>query len=367
MRGAILGVACMIVAVLASTQVMTIIRVPDNPGSEPYSAVFDPPRSAIEVLANAGDGQAFAALALDPALNSTRGFRGDQEETAYRWQRPLAGYLTWLGSGGERTRFAPALWILTMVSIGTLVWAVAAHCREQGVSTLVAIAALAQPGVIAVGFWLGPEALGTALAISGLIAWNRQRTALATLLFVSSGLCRETLLLIPMMIGIEALVRHQWERRSYWLSVAPAVLAAWYVVIRARLGSWPWAAGSGRLSAPFVGVAKRAPAWTLLDWCAVVGLVVVVSMAWRATPRLRFQLGGHVVMAATMGPLVWGRWLDFGRPLVPLYALSLAGTGLAIRAIRSGSGDVEHSLQRHTRPLSGLSVNRNLVDDSPRH
>src|SRR4051812_48983127 len=75
---------------------------------------FDPPSSPIEVTANSGDGQSFAALAQDPSLSRPDVFYRGKSEAAYRAQRPLAGYLAWAMSLGQP---GLVLWMLGLIAV----------------------------------------------------------------------------------------------------------------------------------------------------------------------------------------------------------------------------------------------------------
>src|SRR4051812_22452175 len=56
----------------------------------------------LDVALAKGDGQAYAALARDPALQHPESFEEGAREEAYRAQRPLLPYLAWALSVGRR-------------------------------------------------------------------------------------------------------------------------------------------------------------------------------------------------------------------------------------------------------------------------
>ena len=67
------------------------------------SATYDPPDQLVELYLDQGDGQLFAAHAHDPLVQRPDQVGGGPAEQAYRFQRPLYGWLGWMASAG-RTR-----------------------------------------------------------------------------------------------------------------------------------------------------------------------------------------------------------------------------------------------------------------------
>jgi hypothetical protein len=345
-RVAWVGAVALVLVTMASSTILGAVGW-DNSDQDgvPYTQAFFPASNAIEALANSGDGQAFGAIATDPTISSADVFRGNTREAAYRWQRPLFGYLGWLVSGGNPDWLASSLWVITMASVGLLAAVSARIVHRHGGSLWVGAAVVLFPGVMAVVLWTGPEALGAALALGGCLWWQRRRTALAVFVFVLAALCRETLLLIPFIIVVEAFGRRQWERRHWSLSTPALVFIGWIALVHGRLGI------------PFVGMAQRMSEWTAFDWFSVVALVVGSIVTWGRCPQWRGQILGHWALASVMGHLVWARSFDFGRPLLPLYVLSTVGFGIVITELwTKRSGDVEHALQRDSSPLGRGAV-----------
>lgn len=307
------------------------IPVPD-PGTwtagRVLSAQYDPPRQSVETMLVQGDGQIFATHAQDPLIRRPDAIRGGPREQAYRLQRPLYGWLGWMASGGRAPAVPWALLILSAASVTVLAGVIAWSTFTFGGDPRYGLLVLLAPGAYADLAMIGPEALGTALLVVGLSLWaraDRSRWAAVTC-FATAGLARETMLLVPLALGlIEIYRRRPWrEVLPLFLSAAPYV--AWVGVLRLRLGVWPVGALSGRISVlPFAGLIEQAPRWRLNDWfgAALALGLGVVAVARRSNTMLRWLVAGHLALAALLGPLVWGQYSDFGRVLLPMWAVSL--------------------------------------------
>ncbi len=80
---------------------------------------------------------------------------------------------------------------------------------------------------------------------------------------------------------------------------------------------------------PVVGLVQRLDGWDVVDLAMFTIIVLCSILALvHGSALQRWVAGAFVLLALTMGDLVWGRWHDFGRPLLPLclLGLSLAGT-----------------------------------------
>jgi len=302
----------------------------------PYAAMYDRPDERVEVLLNEGDGQAFAALATDPALRRPEVFRDGPAEAAYRWQRPLLGYLAGAAAWWQREWVPEALAGLAVAAAGLTAGAVAAALRRRGASPWWALATVALPGAVVSVRWAGPELLGAALATFGVLAWtgSRRRVGAAAALFALAGLARETYLLVPLVVVAVDLLRSRqpWRRmaprslartllrpRSLVLLVVPvAAYAGWLAVVHARFGTWPWEASSGRLGLPGAGVAEVAGGWTAQSAVAalLLGVLALGPLVAGRRDVWAWLAAAYGAFGLLMGPLVWGRWQDFSRPLL---------------------------------------------------
>jgi hypothetical protein len=307
----------------------TTVPPPGSVSSEvPYVRLYDTPHDRLEVLIDQGDGQAFAALAQDPTLSRPDVFRGGSPEAAYRAQRPLLGWLAWVTSLGHAGAVPGALFVWAVVGFALLGAAAATFVASTGREPRFAVIVLALPGALITLDWTGPEALGVALALAGLVLWRRARPPLAAtaVLFAIAGLCRETLLLVPLALGAGELL---WGSRSLKrlaaLIVGPAAYGLWVVVVHARLQAWPTDARQGRLSWPFVGVGDAIGGWSAVDGAFALLAVALAVAAIRRRPRSDEALIVlvHVAFAVCLGGAVWARLEDFGRVLLPLYVVGV--------------------------------------------
>lgn len=299
--------------------------------------VDDPLRTTVVV----GDGQAFAALAQDPALRRPEVFFTD-DLAAYRAQRPLLGYAAWALSAGQPRWVEPALLVMAIVGAGLLAMAAGLLLEDRGHNARLGALLELTPGVVASITGLVPEPLGFALALLGLWAYWRDRLVAAVVLLALAALTRETMLLVPAVLAVgvlrwrsgrswrsghsghAGLGARRWDRLAA-LAAVPAVWAIWVVVVRARFGAWPWSGRSDRFTAPFVGFVQslpdmRWPVVTLGCAAVAVALAVVCARRLRQDPLAPIALA-YAVFGTVLSVPMWHRWDGFGRVLIPVYVL----------------------------------------------
>jgi hypothetical protein len=355
-------------AVIAAA-VALVVALPEFTGAVPddipqagsfISARYDPPTSGVEVGLDLGDGQLFATHAADPFLDRPEAIRGGAEEQAYRFQRPLYGWLGWAASGGRPGAVPWAMVGLTVVSVAALVVGAARLLRDRGADPRLALLLLAAPGVVADLQRVGPEALGTLLALIGTATWLSRRDAgglvVPVACFAAAGLCRETLLLVPAALLLHEVVRGGNRVRAVAAGlVVVAPYAGWVLALRAILGAWPSGTVDGRLSVvPFAGLVEAVPSWTALDLLFVAAVLgpAVLALARRAgDPGLRVVVAVHLLLAATLGEPVWASWRDWGRVLLPLTAVALVALA-ARRPIPEEAADAASPSLAQPEPVS---------------
>jgi hypothetical protein len=303
-----------------------------------------------------GDGQAFAALAQDPTLSRPEAFRQGDAEAAYRAQRPLLGWLGWVASAGRAAAVPAALYALSVLSYGALAGAAA---RLAGPATGRApLWVLAAPGAVVVLDWAGPECLGTAFALLALDAWRRGRPGWAAAALVPAALSRETFLLVAAVLAVDALASRRWGpapwsgprlRAAAWTGLPVAAYAAWLAVVVARIGAWPTAAGDGRLAAPLAGLVRAAGRWGDDDWqLAVGGAALVVAALVVRRGVVAYVAGAYLACSLVLGPLVWRRYEDFARVLLPMYACAVVALIIGLGARRRAAAAAGSSPPRRT-------------------
>ncbi len=310
------------------------------------SAAYDPPVDKVGLYMNQGDGQLFAAEAMDPLMRHPERVGLVPAEQAYRYQRPLYGWLGWVGSGGRRDDVGLALILLTIAATPLLVVAAGVASVRLGGSPLWGMVMLLAPGVLADLLRCGPEILGTALLAFGIAAWfgPKRRTWLAVALFGIAGLARETMLLVPAsLLASGWFVARRRGRPAPWALLGAFVpYAVWLVVLQLRIGSLPKGSVGGRLSVvPFAGLVGAVGQWQAEEWLAlgVIAVLAASALARSGSGQLRVLVAAHVALAAVLGTPVWVRYLDFGRVLLPLVLASvLAHAAATPRRVPVGDG-----------------------------
>lgn len=331
------GVACTLLGlafVLVNLAQMESTIEYENP---PYVRLYDHPDTKYEVLVNQGDGQAFAALAQDPLLRRPEVFRAGTDEAAYRAQRPLLGWLGWALSGGQASRVPTVLVVLAVIGYGALGAALAASLAARGAPLWGAFVVLVTPGAIVTLDWTGPEAATAALALLGLLLWQRERPALAAGALLAASLGRETLLIVPLAIlAHDLIVLRSPVRRLLPLLVPVAGFGVWVLVLWLRLDALPTGAGNGRLGMPLAGLLQGAEQWQSDD-AVYAGLILFVAaiaaIAGRRDPA-GWVAGCFLVASVLLGADVWKRMEDFGRVLLPMLSF---GVVVLIAQARTGS------------------------------
>jgi hypothetical protein len=334
------------VGVLLATVLMGLAwaLTPDPPpganGERSFAEVFDRPTTRAEVMMNRRDGPAFAQIATDLSLDHPEGFHDffakstPEEELAYRAGRPMLAWLAWLFSfGAHRSLLAPALMLLTLIGLGGVVAATAHASVRRGMDPSWSWLAVLLPG-LAVSVWApgGCEPIALAATLLGWTLWSCDRqTRLPVLLWCFAALTRETSLLVPIGIGIAAL--RSLERRTFALAIPPLVYALWLAVVRWRTGLLPGNAGGERVSSLFRGFVDGTGGWTFGEWSFLVLVILTGVLAWNLLPmpHTRPVLLLHVVLASTLGRLVWEQAIDFTRIFVLVEVLGLLAVLPVIR------------------------------------
>lgn len=292
---------------------------------KPFVSILPVPLSRIDATLAEGDGHAFAAIAEDPLMRRPEVFQ-DPRDFAYREQRPVWGYLAWAGSLGGADRVGWALLVLTVLSCGFATGATALLLLDRQRSTWWALL------VPLVGFEtlteLTPELFAYALLAVAVWCWTRSRRGAAVACLSLAALTRET-----MLVGVAALaVWELWERRTHvadgirhaaLLAIPFVVYAAWIVVVRLRLGDWPFNRSNDRLGLPGTGLVDslgRADSPTTIVFWSVVGVTLVIgALALARRDPLTWIATAFLALGSVLGPDVWITNAGYQRTLVPLF------------------------------------------------
>ncbi|MEZ5144152.1 MAG: hypothetical protein R2726_16770 [Acidimicrobiales bacterium] len=305
-------------------------EVPPPTDPRPWNVFVDtywPPDSSLEATANVSDGQAWAAFGDDPTYSHPEHFYGGTVEFVYRAQRPLYGWLVWLGAGGQGGAVAWSLAVLTCLAVGALAAAAVVLADRIGRVRRYAPLVCLMPGVFLSVVLLHPEPLSVALGLAGLTFWlsEPRRVWLAVLAFTLAALGRELLLLFPLGLALqELIVRRERPGRLVPLTVPFVAYIAWIASLRVRFGSWPSdRQGLSSYGWPFVGWYQSIGDLDPIRTGSYVLGVVLLVLAVRRDPRspLTWIALGLALSTVFMGSYVLGT--EPYRPLLAMYVLGL--------------------------------------------
>ena len=331
--GPCIAVALAAMAVAAGILGLELHQAATVPASHarPVSNVFVPMHGAAETLVSQMDGLAFAQIADDPTFEHVvHDYYGDRHAAAYRSARPVTGWAGWiLAGGGGGKRIAWAMVAISVLSIGTLAFVVAATGVSAGASAQSGLVVLVLPGVLASLRYPGlSEPLAFTLAFGALLLWRRNLRWPAVALFAVAALTRETTLLFCVGLAVEQAWLRRPLRRSIPLAVPVATYGIWCLVVRALVGELP--SGSGQLTAPGLGLLHALPQWNAMEWVTAAGLLVsVVAAARFGDLTTRCLLVVHVAFVLCMGQVVWAYWWAFSRVTLPVFILGWLAHGAA--------------------------------------
>ena len=173
------------------------------------------------------------------------------------------------------------------------------------------------PGALTVLDWTRARTCSPSRwALVGLACskYIRPRRGWAALAFVLAGLSRESLLLVPVVLGVWLLSQRRLDRRgSSWpFAAAPGAYLAWMLVVRLRLGTGPEqvARQTSKSRCPFVDLARHIGGFGPVEWMvAVLGLGLVVAALLRAPRDVCTWLAVAYLAAGTaLNSWLWESW-----------------------------------------------------------
>jgi hypothetical protein len=222
----------------------------------------DDPGFALRAHSGFYDGAYFYAIARDPV--ATGEAHALIDEAPYRYGHPAYGWLAWLASGAGRPGAVPAA-LLAVGLAAILVAGIAASllAASLGWTPWGGLAVALNPGLLFAVNVDTTEPLGAALLVIGLLAYRRERRALAFAMFVALCFVKEPLVLVPLAIAAWDLRR---RRRPPILAASVLPVAAWWLYLRIHLGAFPFGQGTQRLTAPFLGWARALSAAAAQSW-----------------------------------------------------------------------------------------------------
>lgn len=281
-----------------------------------HMRVIDDP---LESMIVRSDGQAFATLARDPLLRRAAEEFRTPGAAAYRAQRPLGGHLAWALSLGQPGWVPPAMAVTAVAGTAAAVLAAGALLRHRGADPRSAAFILLIPGFYTTIAYLGPDPLALALAIGGVVMWERGRIGPAVVLFSLAALGRETMLIAPGVLFLCDVVAGRRSRLAPMV-VPPLVWATWVGLVWWRIGALPTAEGDGALALPFRGVVAGLTDPILPGghiWALAFLLVGVLAAVRAPRDHLTGITLAYLAFGTMMGQRVWVSWEYFGRILMP--------------------------------------------------
>lgn len=290
------------------------------------------------------DGRLFYIAAHDPLITDQALYEDLFERPVYRAQRVLFPLL--VAPALLAGEWAAVWWmlVLNIGAIGVGTYLTARLAEEIGLSYWFGLAFVLNPGVWAELNAGGSGAIAWALAVGGLLAFQRERHTGAMALFALAALSREAMVLIP--LGLAAWLWRRRERVPVWLVAIPiGAVAAWAVYVRLRLGESLLASQSREFDWPFVGLVEAADEWIArsdaVRIAAGAAYAVILIRALAVIRRVPHAVGwaaaGFVVLAPMLSAAVWFDFWDISRAVLPVVTVSplLAGIEIQRRADRT--------------------------------
>ena len=329
----------------------------------PFSRRGQVPRGLFVFPANGYDGQFYYRLALDPANLRHEAF-GITMDSPFRLQRIGYPALAWLISLGQRSWVPVALVIVNVLALGAIGMAGGMLARDGGRHAMWGLLLAGYFGFfISVGCDL-TEPVAAACLLGGVLAYRRQRPALAGLLFAYGALTRETVVIVPLALGLTRLAaavrrRARPSRSDLAWSLPVIAFGGWQLVLRATTGTFILLTGlrgnTGR-GLPFGEFAGAVRANAGLLWLPVgaayiwfLEVATLGAFAGAALSSLRSATGpayervAFVAFILELGILsasIWTGHADL-RSVDEIYlfaVLILLGSGRRLRSLAAGAG-----------------------------
>lgn len=281
------------------------------------------------------DGKFYFSQAMDPFYLSPEEHAVYLDRPTYRAQRML--YPTLAGAfglaGPEFIAWALIGVNILGIGIGTTITAMLA--QDMGLSAIYGAAFVFNPGVLVSAMIDTAEVLATLFFVLAVLLLHRRKAFAASIALTASVLSRETMVIA--VIGLVAYLLFRRRKLGWHLILPFAVPGAWWIYLRARLGSLTDSVQDTQaVGAPFEGFIGAFQRWISapIDYPDLIMGVVLMTVAFLLvartikTPRL---LGAMVIgfagIAVLMVEPVWYRYFDSSRvvaPLVTAYVLLAA-------------------------------------------
>jgi hypothetical protein len=282
---------------------------------DPMAFVLDRPQDvpADQTWGIGYDGQQAYAIAIDPIGAASR-----LDRPAYRYQRIIYPILARLVGLGNPDLIPWSMLIINLVAGSATVLVLSQLLADRGVSGWWALVPLLSFNYL-IGIRMdlnGP--LAYALALGGLLAFEREKTALAAVLFALAGLTREVALVFPLALVAWLLLKRRW-REALGIALASLIpFGAWSAFVRGWQGASPFATPLARPElVPFGGLLllEGVEARVLVSLWAVIPAIAAGVAAGLDLLKQKFNLNSSdtiIVLAscAVIAFLPAPTWVD---------------------------------------------------------
>ena len=175
------------------------------------SNVFVHPGASTDLPVHSGtngyDGQCYYRLALNPLTHQATEFHITLDNPPYRQQRVGLPATAWAVREVFRAPTSLALVLVNVLALVAIGWVGAMWARKYGHSPWWGIALAASPALVMALARDLTEPLATAALVAGLLLWTQGRLWLASIAFTAAVLCRETVLVVLLGMGVWCLVQ----------------------------------------------------------------------------------------------------------------------------------------------------------------
>jgi hypothetical protein len=304
-------------------------------------STFVHPGAPSDLLVHTGstgyDGQFYYRLALDPLTRHATAFHITLDNPAYRQQRVGFPATAWAVREVTRVPTSLALVLVNALAIVAIAWVGAQWARQYGRSALWGFALATSPALVMALARDLTEPLATATLLLGLLWWSRGQVWRAAAAFSVAALCRETVLIVLIGMGLWCLgqaIRRRSRARAGVVQVValcvPAVVeAAWQLYVRHIWGG-PLPALSGHSQVGGVGFRPLlgfffdageigpshqgvlAATW-LVERVLLLALLIVVAVGLRRAHAPVEIRAGWVLAALLAFSVAWKQDVEFVR------------------------------------------------------
>jgi hypothetical protein len=297
---------------------------------DPMAFVLDRPQDvpADQTWGIGYDGQQAYAIAVDPV-----GAASKLDRPAYRYQRIIYPILARLVGFGNPDLIPWSMLIINLISACVTVLVLSQLLVDRGVSGWWSLVPLLSFNYL-IGIRMdlnGP--LAYALALGGLLSFERKKPALAAVLFALAGLTREVALVFPLALVAWLFLQRRWREALGIASASMVPFVAWSAFVRGWQGASPFATPLARPELiPFGGLLllEGFEARVLVSlWAVVPALAAGVAAVWDLLKqKLKLESADTITVLASSAVIAFlpaPTWID------PLAILRLAvGLILAI-------------------------------------